>query len=166
MRARFRWQGAPPVDAAPRSLALLLSLYPVGPPRQHRCVLTRTRSRWLMGPASPTRPLPPQPPRPWLAPAPSDPHPQPTHVAPALGKDPEHSLSSPLPHICAPPPSHSPSCSAASPRCRFVVLPSLLDFCQRFGHVELRLSLAHQEPAVVSPFLNSSARSALSLFPA
>jgi hypothetical protein len=89
---------------------------------------------------------------------------RPAHVARALGKDPAHSLSSPLPHIRAPPSSHSPNHSAASPRCRFTVLPSPLDFCQRFGHGELRLSLAHREPTVVSPFLNSTAWSTLSLF--
>jgi hypothetical protein len=68
---------------------------------------------------------------------------RPAHVARALGKDPAHSLSSPLPHIRASPPSHSPSRGVASPRCRFAVPPSPLDFCQRFGHGELRLSLAH-----------------------
>jgi hypothetical protein len=61
-------------------------------------------------------------------------------------------------------PSHSPSRSA--PRCCFTVLSSPLDFCQRFGHGELRLNLAHREPTVVSPFLNSSAQSALNLSPA
>lgn len=40
---------------------------------------------------------------------------RPAYVARALGKDPTHSLSSPLPHIHAPPPLHSPSRSAASP---------------------------------------------------
>jgi hypothetical protein len=87
------------------------------------------------------------------------------HVARALGKDPAHSPSPPMPHIRAPTTSHSPSRSAASPRFRFVVLPSPLDFCQHFGHGELHLSLVHQEPAVVSPFLNSTAWSALILFP-
>ena len=62
-------------------------------------------------------------------------------------------------------PSHSPSRSAA-PRCCFTFLLSPLDFCQRFGHGELCLSLAHREPMVVSPFLKSSTRSALHLSPA
>ena len=62
-------------------------------------------------------------------------------------------------------PSHSPSRSAA-PRCCFTFLLSPLDFCQRFGHGELCLSLAHREPTIVSPFLKSSTRSALHLSPA
>jgi hypothetical protein len=104
---RVRWQAGPPVSAAPRSLALLLlslSLSLVGPPRQHRCALARTRFRWHAGPAHQTRPLPPPPPRPWRAPVPSDsrpcPHNPPTSPQ-ALGKDPTHSLSSPVPHIRA-----------------------------------------------------------------
>jgi hypothetical protein len=62
-------------------------------------------------------------------------------------------------------PSHSPSRSAAPNRSCFTVLPSLLDFCQCFGHSELHLSLAHRKPVVVSPFLNSSARFVLTLSP-
>jgi hypothetical protein len=46
----------------------LLSPCPMGPPRQRRCVLARTRSRSLAGPVRQTHPLPPQPSRPWRAP--------------------------------------------------------------------------------------------------
>ena len=91
--------------------------------------------------------------------------PRPAHVTRVLGEDPAHSLSSPLHHIRS-----FPAIALTQPQrcpcCCFIVLPSPLDFCQRFGHGELRLSLAHWEPMVVSPFLKSSTRSALNLSPA
>jgi hypothetical protein len=152
---------APPVGAVPRSLALLLSLCPVDYPIS---TVARSRVPALAGSwALPVRPA--------LFLRNRHAHGMrprcqtPAHVARALSKGPAHSLSSPLPHIRALSPSHSPSRSAAFPRCQFVCLPSPLDICQCFGHGELRSSLAHREPMVVSPFLNSSARSALSLFP-
>jgi hypothetical protein len=99
-----------------------------------------------------------------VRPAPTSP--RPAHVTRALGKYPTHSLSSPCLTFTLPPPSHSPNRSAAFPRCRFAVLPSPLHFCHRFGHSELRLRLGHWDSPVLSPFLNSSARSVLSLSPA
>jgi hypothetical protein len=72
----------------------------------------------------------------------------PAHVTRALGKD-----------------LHThPGAELFPPR--FTILPSPHDFCKRFGHGELHLNLVHQEPAVVSPFLNSTTRSVLSIFPA
>jgi hypothetical protein len=157
----------PPCRRRSPSRARTLSLCPVGPARQPGRLFARPLSL-AHGPCPSN--LPPSfataaPMACALAAIPVPTSARPAHVARALGKDLAHSLSSPLPHIRAPPTSHSPSRSAASPRCHFVVLSSPLDFCQRFGHGELRLSLAHREPAVVSPFLNSSARSALYLFP-
>jgi hypothetical protein len=91
--------------------------------------------------------------------------PRPAHVTRVLGEDPEHSLSSPLPHIRSFP-ALALTQPQRRPRCCFTFLLSPLDFCQRFGHGELCLSLAHREPTMVSPFLKSSTRFALHLSPA
>jgi hypothetical protein len=163
-RPSKRW--VPPVGVGPCSLARLLPPCPVGPPHQRRCAFAHTRSCWLAGSARQTRPLPPQSQRPCRALARSIvlTSPRPAHAARALGEYPAHSLSSSYLTFPLSLPSHSPSRSA--PRCCFTVMPLSLDFCQRFGHGDLRLSLAHREPMVVSPFLNSSARSVLNLSPA
>jgi hypothetical protein len=90
------------------------------------------------------------------------------HVARALGEDPAHSLSLPLPHICALPALALTQLHPPPPLLlrRSAIAAGRLDICQRFGHSELRLSLAHREPAAVYPFLNSSSRFALNLSPA
>jgi hypothetical protein len=90
---------------------------------------------------------------------------RPAHIARALGKAPHTPSARPYLTFALPRPRTHPAAELFPPRRRFTVPPLPLDFCQRFGHGELCLSLAHREPRVVSPFLNSTARSALNLFP-
>jgi hypothetical protein len=72
-----------------------------------------------------------------------------------LGEDP--SQLAPASHSLSPSPrAHSARSAATS-----AVLPSSSGHCRRLGHSELRRSLVHREPVVVSPFTNPSARFAL-----
>jgi hypothetical protein len=115
-----------------------------------------------VGRARQTCPPPPQLPRHGVHPA----RQTRAHVARALGKTPDTPSARPCLTFALPRPHTHPALEPLPPRRRLTVLSSLMEFYQRFGHGELRLSLAHREPTLVSPFLNSTTRSALSLFPA